>query len=82
AQSANAKQSEEQFEEMGDLLFTVVNLARHFHIDPEQALRSCNQKFKRRFSHIENELSKQNRSLEDASLQEMDELWNAAKSEG
>jgi nucleoside triphosphate diphosphatase len=66
-------------DEIGDLLFAVANLARHLGIDPEAALRSTNAKFIRRFSVIEAALAKQDRSPSDASLAEMEELWQAAK---
>jgi nucleoside triphosphate diphosphatase len=66
-------------EETGDLLFALVNLARHIGADPEHALRSTNAKFERRFSYIERALAAQGRSLENASLAEMDALWNEAK---
>jgi ATP diphosphatase len=65
--------------ETGDLLFAVVNLARHVGADPDMALRGTNAKFERRFGFIEQELEAQGRSLESASLAEMDALWNEAK---
>jgi ATP diphosphatase len=65
--------------ETGDLMFAVVNLARHAGADPEMALRGANAKFERRFGYIERSLEAQGRSLEDASLAEMDVLWNEAK---
>ncbi len=65
--------------ETGDLLFALVNLARHVGADPEAALRGTNAKFERRFAYIERALAAQGRSLEDASLAEMDALWNEAK---
>ena len=65
--------------EIGDLLFTVVNLARHAGADPEVALRGANAKFERRFGYIERALEAQGRSLDGASLAEMDALWNEAK---
>ncbi len=68
-------------EETGDLLFALVNLARHIGADPEHALRGTNAKFERRFSYIERALAAQGRSLESASLDEMDTLWNEAKIE-
>ncbi|UPK31582.1 nucleoside triphosphate pyrophosphohydrolase [Bradyrhizobium sp. 186] len=68
-------------EETGDLLFAVVNLARHIDADPESALRATNAKFERRFAFIERALEAQGRTLEQASLAEMDALWNAAKGE-
>jgi len=66
-------------EETGDLLFALVNLARHVGADPEMALRGTNTKFERRFAYIERALAAQGRSLEGTSLEEMDALWNEAK---
>ena len=66
-------------EETGDLLFALVNLARHVGADPDLALRGTNAKFERRFGYIERTLAARGRSLEDASLAEMDALWNEAK---
>jgi len=66
-------------EEIGDLLFVVANLARHARVDPEQALRSANTKFERRFHHIEQRLKEMGRSPEAASLDEMEALWVEAK---
>jgi len=68
-------------EETGDLLFALVNLARHVGADPEHALRGTNAKFERRFGYIERALAAQGRSPESASLNEMDALWNEAKGE-
>jgi ATP diphosphatase len=65
--------------ETGDLLFALVNLARHVGVDPDLALRSTNVKFERRFGYIEQTLAAQGRSLKSASLAEMDALWNEAK---
>ena len=65
--------------EIGDLLFVVANLARHVKVDPEQALRGANAKFERRFAHIEARLGAQGRAPEQASLEEMDGLWDEAK---
>src|SRR5580693_3698054 len=66
-------------EETGDLLFALVNLARHVGADPETALRSTNAKFERRFGYIERALEAKGRSLDNASLAEMDALWDEAK---
>jgi tetrapyrrole methylase family protein/MazG family protein/ATP diphosphatase len=66
-------------EELGDLLFVCANLARKLDIDPEAALRHCNRKFERRFRHIESELSGQGRTPAEASLNEMEALWQDAK---
>ena len=68
-------------EETGDLLFALVNLARHVGADPEMALRGTNAKFERRFGYIERALAAKGRSLDSASLAEMDALWNEAKGE-
>jgi MazG family protein len=62
--------------EVGDLLFVVINLARFLKVDPEQALRKTNTKFRRRFAHVEEGLGK---PLKDATLEEMEALWQAAK---
>lgn len=70
---------QELAEETGDLMFALVNLARHVEADPEAALRATNAKFERRFAYIERALEAQGRTLEQASLEEMDALWNAAK---
>lgn len=78
AQKAGASTDRLQ-DEIGDLLFAVANLARHVGIDPEAALRSTNAKFIRRFGEIEKALSAQNRTLAEASLAEMEALWQAAK---
>jgi ATP diphosphatase len=71
--------TEELAAETGDLLFAAVNLARHAGADPEMALRGANAKFERRFGYIERTLAQQGRSLDGASLAEMDALWNEAK---
>ena len=65
--------------EVGDLLFAVVNLARHLHADPEAVLRQTNRKFERRFSSIERALSAQGKAPQDATLADMDALWEEAK---
>ncbi len=66
-------------EEVGDLLFAVVNLARHLGADPEAALRATNEKFERRFGYIEETLATAGKTPEQSTLAEMDELWNEAK---
>ena len=65
--------------EIGDLMFAVVNLARHLDVDSETALRATNLKFERRFAAIEGALATRGKTPEDATLEEMDALWNAAK---
>ncbi len=66
-------------DELGDLLFAVINLARHLAVDPEAALRRTNRKFERRFHAIESALAAQGRTPDDANLEEMDEIWNAER---
>ncbi len=68
-------------EEIGDLLFTVANLARKLDVDPEAALAGANRKFRRRFEQIERRLAEQGRTADEASLEEMDALWDEAKRE-
>jgi ATP diphosphatase len=67
--------------EVGDLLFAAVNLARHLRADPEAVLRGTNQKFERRFAAIEQALAADGKKPQDATLAEMDALWEAAKAE-
>jgi nucleoside triphosphate diphosphatase len=66
-------------EEVGDLLFVVANLARHLKVDPEAALRAANAKFTRRFQFIETALEADGKAPADASLDEMEALWQTAK---
>jgi MazG family protein len=66
-------------EELGDLFFMTVNVARLLEIDPETALKAANRKFKERFRYIERELHRQGRSLEDSNIEEMERLWQQAK---
>jgi len=77
AQSNNTK--EHIAEEIGDVLFSVVNLARFLDIPAEDALRRTNKKFTDRFSQVEAELKKRGKMVEDSSLEEMDAIWNEAK---
>ena len=76
---ANGGERHRLEDEVGDLLFACVNLARKLKIDPETALRGCNRKFERRFGYIEQSLASQGRTPAQASLEEMEELWVAAK---
>jgi ATP diphosphatase len=69
-------------EEFGDLLFVVANVARHLKLDPEAALRGANEKFVRRFHHIEARLAEMGRSPAQSTLTEMDALWDEAKASG
>ncbi|MCF3638684.1 nucleoside triphosphate pyrophosphohydrolase [Rhizobium sp. TRM95111] len=66
-------------DELGDLIFALVNIGRHTGTDPEMALRGTNTKFRRRFGHIETELARNGETLEAATLDRMEELWQAAK---
>jgi tetrapyrrole methylase family protein/MazG family protein/ATP diphosphatase len=66
-------------EEMGDLLFSIANLARKLGIEPESALRKANQKFRARFAALEHHLEGRGRSVHEASLEEMEEAWEAVK---
>ena len=68
-------------EEIGDILFVAANLARKAGVDPETALIETNRKFERRFHYIENALAEQNIPIEEAGLEKMDSLWDAAKKE-
>ncbi len=74
--SLSGEQKDKIEDELGDLLFVIANLARHLKIDPENALRRSNDKFVRRFRHIEQRLAEHGRSVEDASLDEMEYFWN------
>lgn len=66
-------------DELGDLIFALVNIGRHVKADPEDALRGTNMKFRRRFNHIETSLTQNGETLEEASLERMEDLWQAAK---
>lgn len=68
--------------EMGDFIFSIVNAARLYKINPENALERTNQKFIRRFNYVEQQSSEQERDLRDMTLGEMDALWNEAKAKG
>jgi MazG family protein len=69
-------------EEVGDLLFVAVNVARLAGVDPESALKAANRKFRRRFRHVEERLAAEGRKPGDATLAEMDRLWDEAKAKG
>jgi len=74
----NASQPELE-DELGDMLFVLVNLARFVKVDPEQALRKTNAKFRSRFGYIERKLAEQGKRLEDSNIAEMESLWQEAK---
>jgi len=78
-QAIEGGQANEIKDEIGDLLFTVVNLARQLDQDSEAALRGCNEKFRRRFSHIETSVAANGESLKGAPLEKMEALWQEAK---
>ena len=79
-ESARRAGSPEQLEdELGDLLFVLVNLARFVKVDPEQALRKTNAKFRRRFGHVEEKLAERGASPADSNVEEMETLWQQAK---
>lgn len=69
-------------DEFGDLMFSMINLSRFIHIDPENALERTNKKFMHRFQYIEAKAKEQNKSLKEMTLGEMDALWNEAKLKG
>jgi XTP/dITP diphosphohydrolase len=75
----NAEKVEEEF---GDLLFSLVNYARYAKVDPEAALEKANMKFTRRFKYIEAHAEKNNKTLPEMGLEEMDAIWNEAKTKG
>lgn len=68
-------------EELGDILFSIVNLSRHLEINAEDALRKSNGKFINRFNYIEEKLKNENKRFEDCTLEELDNYWEAAKNE-
>ncbi len=69
-----------QTAELGDVLFSIVNAARLYHLNPDTALERTNQKFIRRFNYVEEQAREQGRNIADLTLEEMDALWNEAKS--
>jgi ATP diphosphatase len=78
-QALQQHDQEEIAAEIGDLLFSVVNLARFAGVDPEEALRGCNLRFTRRFQQVESLVEEQGREMSGMSLQELDALWDEAK---
>jgi len=79
--SARRAGSSKQLEdELGDLLFVLVNLARFVKVDPEQALRKTNAKFRHRFGYVETTLAERGASPADSNIEEMESLWQQAKS--
>ncbi|RRO24072.1 nucleoside triphosphate pyrophosphohydrolase [Flavobacteriaceae bacterium 14752] len=76
---ANAQNHEKMEGEFGDMLFALINYARHHNIDPERALELTNKKFIKRFSYLEEQTQNQNLKLQDMSLNEMNRFWEKAK---
>ena len=66
-------------DELGDMLFVLVNLARFVKVDPEQALRRTNAKFRRRFGYVEHKLAERGKTTRESSIDEMEALWQEAK---
>lgn len=73
---------EKATDEFGDLMFSLINAARLYHINPDNALERTNQKFTRRFNYVEQQTAAQGKNLNDMTLEEMDALWNEAKKRG
>jgi len=78
-EAVKLKDPENIKDEMGDTLFSLVNLSRFLDINPEDALRMTISKFETRFAQVEKELKKRGKDLTDSTLEEMDEIWNAVK---
>jgi len=76
---ASGAPKEKLTDELGDILFVAVNLARHLGVDPEEALRATNDKFTRRFAHVEDTVAKNGHTLGNVTLEEMDAAWDDAK---
>jgi len=69
-------------DELGDVIFCCMNLARFLKVDPEKALQSTNEKFERRFNFIENNVAQQGKKMQDLTLEELDQVWDLAKEQG
>ncbi|BDC51312.1 nucleoside triphosphate pyrophosphohydrolase [Bryobacterales bacterium F-183] len=82
AELKSAKTEAEHEDELGDLLFVAVNLARFLKVDPEQALRKANAKFRRRFGFVEEQLQGAGKSWKDSNIEEMESFWQMAKKAG
>jgi MazG family protein len=79
--ASDEKRHERLEDEIGDILFVIVNISRYLKIDSESALKRANRKFKSRFQYMEGELARQGKTLDQTSLDEMESLWQKAKSE-
>jgi ATP diphosphatase len=73
--------ADKKTEELGDLLFTCVNLARHLHVDAEESLRAANHKFERRFNAVEQKVLAMGKKVQECTLEELDQLWDQVKAE-
>jgi MazG family protein len=83
ARARSSEASREAIEdELGDILFVIANIARHLRVDPEQALRKTNAKFRRRFAYLERRLAGEGKRLEETPLEKMEALWEEAKRAG
>lgn len=78
----NKMDADKMENEFGDLFFSLINAARLYKINPDNALERTNQKFLRRFNYLESQTIQQGRSLKEMSLEEMDKIWNEAKIKG
>lgn len=78
----NAHSQDELEHELGDILGVVVNIARYLKVDPEQAMRKANARFRKRFNYVEQALEARGKQLTDSNIEEMDGLWNEAKRQG
>ena len=76
---AHNDKHEGRLEEIGDMIFCCSNIARKLNVDPEEAVRFCNRKFETRFAFVCRALNEQQRNITDASLQELNDLWDQAK---
>lgn len=81
-EAVETKENVDIGEEIGDLLFAVVNLARRLEVEPETALKTTNRKFRKRFRYIEEGLKTSGKTIHESNLDEMDALWNQAKTAG
>ena len=80
-QALDSKNEDEIEDEFGDVLFSLINYARFIKVNPETALERTNKKFIKRFQYIENEARKENRSIENLTLAEMEDFWRKAKNQ-
>lgn len=78
-EAVDSQSKKEQAEEFGDLLFSLVNVGRLLDLNAEDSIRQANKKFDHRFRYIEDKLKAQDRTLDQADLEEMDRYWNEAK---